>query len=50
RAGFLDPLKARLLLRTVLQTTTDRDTLAAAFAVAGGYADPAAWPWPPARG
>ncbi|HEY8453373.1 MAG: asparaginase [Micromonosporaceae bacterium] len=46
RAGFLDALKARILLRTLLQVTTDRETIAAAFAAAGGYADPAAWPWP----
>ncbi len=47
-AGFLDPLKARLLLHTVLRVTDDRDVIAAAFAAAGGYADPATWPWPPA--
>jgi L-asparaginase len=46
RAGFLDPLKARILLHTVLRVTTDRQALAAAFAVAGGHADPATWPWP----
>lgn len=45
RAGFLDPLKARLLLWTLLRATTDREVVAAAFAVAGGYADPASWPW-----
>lgn len=46
RAGFLDPFKARILLRTLLTTTGDRDTITAAFAVAGGYADPVTWPWP----
>jgi L-asparaginase len=46
RAGFLDPFKARILLHTLLRVTSDRDTLAAAFAVAGDYADPATWPWP----
>lgn len=46
RAGFLDPYKARILLHTLLTTTRDRDTIAAAFAVAGDYADPADWPWP----
>jgi L-asparaginase len=45
RAGFLDPLKARILLHTALRATTDRETIASAFAVAGGYADPATWPW-----
>jgi L-asparaginase len=45
RAGFLDPLKARILLHTALRATADRDLVAAAFAVAGGYADPATWPW-----
>lgn len=44
-AGFLDPFKARILLYTVLRVTTDREALAAAFAVAGGHADPATWPW-----
>jgi L-asparaginase len=46
RAGFLDPLKARILLHTLLQVTADREVIAAAMAVAGGYADPATWPWP----
>ena len=46
RAGFLDPYKARILLHTLLTTTRDRDTIAAAFAVAGDYADPADWTWP----
>ncbi len=46
RAGFLDPLKARILLHTVLRVTTDQQALTAAFGVAGGYADPTTWPWP----
>jgi L-asparaginase len=45
RAGFLHPLKARILLHTLLRATTDPDRIAAAFSVAGGYADPATWPW-----
>lgn len=45
RAGFLDPYKARILLAVLLATTRDRDTIRAAFAAAGGYADPATWPW-----
>jgi L-asparaginase len=48
-AGFLDPFKARLLLRAALSLDADRVTVGAAFAVAGGYRDPSAWPWP-ARG
>lgn len=46
RAGFLDPYKARILLTVLLATTRDRDTIRAAFAVAGGYAAPETWPWP----
>lgn len=49
RAGFLDPYKARILLHTLLTVTEDRDEIAAAFAVAGGYADPTTWPWPSSR-
>ncbi|MGE5828941.1 MAG: asparaginase [Micromonosporaceae bacterium] len=47
-AGFLHPLKARILLHTVLCADADRPTIATAFAVAGGRSDPAAWPWPTA--
>lgn len=45
-AGFLDPLKARVLLHLALGAGADRETVARAFAAAGGYGDPAAWPWP----
>ncbi|MFL6077707.1 MAG: asparaginase [Mycobacteriales bacterium] len=45
-AGFLDPLKARVLLRTLLTAGGDRDAIAAAFGAAGGYREPADWPWP----
>jgi len=46
-AGFLDPYKARILLRALLSIDADRKTIVAAFGVAGGYAEPRAWPWPP---
>lgn len=46
-AGFLDPLKARLLLYAALAAGADRRTIGAAFGVAGGVGDPAEWPWPP---
>lgn len=44
-AGFLDPYKARILLHTLLATDANREMIAAAFAVAGGLADPERWPW-----
>ena len=46
-AGFLDPLKARILLHNLLTASADRATIMAAFSAAGGYADPHDWPWPP---
>ncbi|MBB5868998.1 L-asparaginase [Allocatelliglobosispora scoriae] len=44
-AGWLDPLKARLLLRTLLGSGTGRAEIAAAFAVAGGRLPHTRWPW-----
>jgi L-asparaginase len=45
-AGFLHPLKACLLLAAALAAGADRQQIAAAIAVAGGYAQPTIWPWP----
>lgn len=44
-AGFLDPLKASILLHALLAISADRKMISAAFAAAGGHADPATWPW-----
>lgn len=44
-AGFLDPLKARVLLHTLITTGTDHATTTAAFAAAGGHAHPDTWPF-----
>lgn len=38
-AGFLDPLKARILLLAALRAGTSRENIAASFATAGGYPD-----------
>ncbi|WP_306796588.1 asparaginase [Nocardia sp. XZ_19_369] len=45
-AGYLDPIKARILLLTLLTTGCDQPTIATAFGAAGGYTDPSTWPWP----
>jgi len=45
-AGFLDPLKARVLLAAALAAQADRRQIAKAVAVAGGYAGAESWPWP----
>ncbi|MCA2216294.1 asparaginase [Wangella sp. NEAU-J3] len=44
-AGFLDPLKARILLWTTLAADADRKSIEAAFRAASGCGDTAAWPW-----
>ncbi|MEH1130160.1 asparaginase [Micromonospora sp. CPCC 206061] len=44
-AGFLDPLKSRILLSALLAAGADRKAITSAFAVAGGHGDPATWPW-----
>ncbi|WP_219823027.1 asparaginase [Nocardia cyriacigeorgica] len=45
RAGYLDPLKSRILLHALLAVTSDRAQIAAAFAAAGGYSEASVWPW-----
>lgn len=44
-AGYLDPAKARLLLHRLVGVAADAGQVRAAFGVAGGYRDPADWPW-----
>jgi L-asparaginase len=44
-AGYLDQFKARVLLIAALAAQADRAQIAAAVAVAGGYAGPESWPW-----
>jgi L-asparaginase len=44
-AGYLDPAKARLLLHRLIGVEADAARVRAAFGVAGGYRDPADWPW-----
>lgn len=45
-SGYLDPLKARILLRCLLAADVEHHSIAPAFAVAGGYAAAETWPWP----
>ncbi|MCM6774456.1 asparaginase [Nocardia sp. CDC159] len=45
-AGYLNPLKSRILLAALLATTRDHTTLRTAIAAAGGYTNPETWPWP----
>ncbi|MGW5053936.1 asparaginase [Actinokineospora sp. NPDC004072] len=44
-AGFLDPLKSRILLHTLLTVGADRATITTAFDAAGGHAHSNTWPW-----
>ncbi|MEV5835538.1 asparaginase [Nocardia sp. NPDC052112] len=45
-AGYLDPVKARILLLTLLAANCDRAAITAAFGAEGGYHDTETWPWP----
>lgn len=45
RAGFLHPLKARILLHALLAIGADDAAVRAAFGAAGGYAGPTTWPY-----
>jgi len=49
-AGLLAAPKARVLLHALLAAGADRTTVTAAFAVAGGAAPAAGWPWPDPTG
>jgi L-asparaginase len=49
-AGYLDPYKVRVLLIAALAAQANRAQIAAAVAVAGGYAGPGHWPFTPMRG
>ncbi|MGH3713261.1 MAG: asparaginase [Micromonosporaceae bacterium] len=44
-AGFLDPLKARILLYAALAAGADQAAVRDVFALAGGYQTSAKWPW-----
>ncbi len=45
-AGFLHPLKARLLLGALIAAGAGKLEIAQAVAVAAHYAEPQTWPWP----
>lgn len=44
--GYLNSLKARILLHSLLAAEQDRQSISTAFDVAGGVAAAEAWPWP----
>lgn len=44
-AGYLDPLKARILLRALIAASADPAMIKAAFSAAGSTGDPTTWPW-----
>jgi L-asparaginase len=44
-AGFLDPLKARILLHCLLTADADHAIVSVAVNAAAGHADPSTWPW-----
>jgi L-asparaginase len=45
RSGFLDAIKARILLHTLVCAGANITSIRNAFAVAGGYEEATGWPW-----
>lgn len=45
-AGYLDPIKARILLLTLLAAKCDVAAITEAFGAESGYLDAETWPWP----